>query len=120
MARHPCQNTDVYLVDHTVDGDVIDTYGRHLTAGQIDMRFTYRYASEGREIGETDRGDMWFEVRRVRVNNNSQELIDKQVIVTSTTVRQRSDPFNGDADREDMHLDEPIFPEDSTARPTAT
>eukprot|EP00971_Amphidinium_carterae_P314331 6247916-Amphidinium_carterae.1 len=77
MEQYPCQSNDIYLVD----GDVIDTYGRHLEAGQIDMRFTY--ATGGREIGGIHRVDM-------------------QAMVTSTTVRQEADPFNGDAEREDL------------------
>eukprot|EP00971_Amphidinium_carterae_P071544 1415362-Amphidinium_carterae.1 len=85
---------------------------------QDDMRFTY--AAEGREIGEIGREDIWFEVRRVKVNMNSHKMIDKQVKVTSTTLQQRSDPFNADADREDMHLDEPMIPEDSSASATTT
>eukprot|EP00971_Amphidinium_carterae_P336548 6472968-Amphidinium_carterae.2 len=98
MESYPCRNNNVYLIDD----DVVDAYGSSLAVGSIDMRFMY--AAEGREVGEIIRQDIWFEKRRVRKDRKNPNFIDQPVMVTSLTVRQRADPFNGEADRQDLEL----------------
>eukprot|EP00971_Amphidinium_carterae_P120969 2396386-Amphidinium_carterae.2 len=95
MEPFPCLENNICLVEE----EGIDAYGRFHETNSIDMRFNY--LTLGDQIGGMKYHDMWFEERCVRKDLRSTKVVEKLVMVTTSTFKISEDPYNGGAGNDD-------------------
>eukprot|EP00971_Amphidinium_carterae_P167794 3324563-Amphidinium_carterae.2 len=90
MEQYPCASNNV----PSIDGDVVDQYGRFLKQGTVDMRFYY--LAEGKEVGAMTVHDIWFERRLVDSGKPNEKKKNTSVMImcTTFTAKRNENPYN--------------------------